>query len=235
MDSYRRCKLQQQRCNTQQFLPDPFCSVSIRPQSAQLLQSATHDAMAVLRAVSLKSFAGKEILIKVKVGTESAVQSVLMRASLHGLKGDQKGPMPRRTMLLSDSLTVRQAAVRYAVELAKRTNHDLVLLVLLSFEDQGQALEYGQSASQLAFLAESLRPHVDRARAAGVQVDAMVKVGDRSSELVKFLAAAGSFETIVWGGDHELTRGGMGNESDHWLVKLRSVVDCPIVVPARKA
>ena len=76
---------------------------------------------------------------------------------------------------------------------------------------------------------------MEKARAAGVSVQAVVKTGDPSSELVKFLAASGSFQTIVWGGEQELARASVRGRKPHWLRKMKDVVECPVVVPSRKS
>jgi hypothetical protein len=137
-------------------------------------------------------------------------------------------------MLLSDSLSVRGEAAAYAIELAKRTSTDLVFLVLVSVEDDG-LLDGGDAFSQrLTHLEEALVAHVERARAAGVSAEAIVKDGDRLSELVKFLAASGSFQTIVWGGRGELADTRVRGKRAHWLMKIRDTVECPVVVPSAK-
>jgi hypothetical protein len=146
-----------------------------------------------------------------------------------------KGRTVRRTMLLSDSLTVRGDAVAYAIELAKRTNTDLVLLVLLSVDDHGLSYNGHQFAEQLTRLEKALLEHVAQARAAGVSGEAIVKTGDRSSELVKFLAVSGSFQTIVWGGHRELADTSARGKRSHWLMKMKDTVECPVVVPSTKS
>jgi hypothetical protein len=143
--------------------------------------------------------------------------------------------MARRTILLSDSQTVRPEAAQYAIEFAKRTNPDLVFLVLLS-ADEGDVSEIrGKSAEQLAGLERTLASQVERARAAGVSAEAVVKTGDPCSELVKFLAASGPFQTIVWGGRQEVPQAGARGPRPHWLAKIKDIVECPVVVPSRKA
>ena len=143
--------------------------------------------------------------------------------------------MARRTMLLFDSFAVRREAVQYAIELAKRTDTDLVVLVLLSVEEQDLAEAKEQIAERLTGIEETLIAHMEKAHAAGVSVEAVVKTGDPSSELVKFLAASGSFQTIVWGGQQELVRARVRGKKPHWLVKMKDVVECPVVVPSKKS
>jgi hypothetical protein len=130
-------------------------------------------------------------------------------------------------MLLLDTFAVRRESVQYAIELAKRTNSDLVLLVLLSVEEP--------PAEHLTRLKKTLNSNVESAHVAGVSAEAVVKRGDPSSELVKFLAASGSIQTIVWGGQQELVHATARGKEPHWLVKMKDVVECPVVVPSRKS
>jgi hypothetical protein len=138
-------------------------------------------------------------------------------------------------MLLFDSLAVRGEAVAYAIELAKRTKTDLVLLVLLAAEDCDLSEGREPLAEQLTLLEKTLVAHIKRARAAGVSAEAVVKTGDRVSELVKFLAASRSFQTIVWGGHRELADASVQRKRAHWLMKIKDTVECPVVVPSAKS
>jgi len=138
--------------------------------------------------------------------------------------------MARRTMLLSDSHAVRPEAAQYAIELAKRTSLDLVFLVLLPAVEEGLCESGVESPDVLT----TLTLHVERARAAGVSAEAVVKIGDPSSELVKFLAASGPFQTIVWGGRQASPQASAGGRRTHWLAKMKDVLECPVVVPSKK-
>lgn len=142
--------------------------------------------------------------------------------------------MSRTTMLLFDSLTVRREAVQYAIELAKRTNTGLVLLALLS-PDGDDMLEVGSGVpNRLSQFEKSLMGHIQSAKEAGVSAEAIVKAGDPSSELVKFLATSGSLQTIVWGGQEQPPRTGFRGRKPHWLARMKEVVECPVVVPSKK-
>jgi len=144
------------------------------------------------------------------------------------------GRMSRKTMLLFDSFTVRREAVQYAIELAKRTNTGLVVLVLLSAdEDDPEAAD--ELSHELSRFEKSLIGHMESAQAAGISAEAVVKTGDPSSEFVKFLAASGSLQTIVWGGQQELARASVRGKKPHWLIRMKDVVECPVVVPSRKS
>jgi hypothetical protein len=136
--------------------------------------------------------------------------------------------MARKTMLLFDSFTVRGEAVQYAIELAKRTNTGLVVLALLSADED----EFSEAGDEFE---KSLIGHMESAQAAGISAEAVVKTGDPSSELVKFLATSGSLQTIVWGGQQELVGEGVRGKKSHWLTKLKDVVECPVVIPSKKA
>jgi hypothetical protein len=119
--------------------------------------------------------------------------------------------------------------------LARRTSTDLVLLVLLPVEDHGLSGARDQLAQQASRLEAALMAHVERARDAGISAEAIVKTGDPLSELVKFLAAPGSLQTIVWGGHQELADTSARRKKTHWLMKMKDSVECPVVVPWTKS
>jgi hypothetical protein len=138
-------------------------------------------------------------------------------------------------MLLFDSFAVRGEAVQYAIELAKRTNTGLVVLALLSADEDDLSDAGGELPAKLSRFEESLIGHMESAQAAGISAEAVVKTGDPSSELVKYLAASGSLQTIVWGGQQELVREGVRGKKPHWLTKMKDVVECPVVIPSKKS
>jgi len=132
-------------------------------------------------------------------------------------------------MVLFDSLSVRPEAVQYSIQLAKRMEYSLIILVLLALHSQEAE---GTQDFNLR-IKETLRGLLYAAGQAGVQVEAEVRMGNPSSELMKFLARSRSVQTIVWGGPQEL--GGQKRVKDHWLMRMKDGLGCPIVIPARKS
>lgn len=139
--------------------------------------------------------------------------------------------MRDRIIVLFDSVSMRRESLQYSIELAKRMNSDLVLLVILTFEGKRNAnnrieslLKRGQQAKA------SLREHTEIIKNAGVSVETDVRIGNPRSELVKYLAEAGRFEIIVWGGKPNLMK-----KKDYWLTRMKDILECPVVTPFIKA
>lgn len=135
--------------------------------------------------------------------------------------------MRDRIILLFDSGSMRRESLQYSIELAKRMNSDLVLLVIISFEGGRNAsnrieplLKRGQQAKA------SLREHTETIKNAGISVETAVRIGNPRSEFVKYLAESGRFEIIVWGGDPNLMK-----KKDHWLARMKDILESPVVTP----
>jgi len=130
-------------------------------------------------------------------------------------------------MVLFDSPSVRREAVQYSIELAKRMDSTLVLLVLIPFDLSEKSAQGIESILQLGSRAkETLQRYVDIIQNAGIPGEAAVRIGNPRSELVKFLAESGRFETIVWGGKPEIA-----NKKAHWLSPMKDIAECAVVVP----
>jgi len=136
--------------------------------------------------------------------------------------------MSGKVMVLFDSLFLRDEAVEYSVELAKRMDYSLIILVLLALDSE----EIEQAKDFEARTKEALRGPLTFARQAGVPAVAEVRIGNISSELIKFIAGSKSVQTIVWGGYRDA---GFGKRNKaHWLGRVKDKLDCPVVVPQRK-
>ena len=135
--------------------------------------------------------------------------------------------MKTRIMVLFDSASIRRECLQYSIELAKRMNSNLILLVILPFEVCTTASNGIQPMIERGVQAkESLKKHVETIRNAGISVEAAVRIGNPRSELVKYLAEAGRFEIIVWGARPDLMK-----RKDNWLVQMKDVLECPVVTP----
>ena len=137
--------------------------------------------------------------------------------------------MSRTVMVLFDSLTVRKEAFHYAIELAKRMDYSLAVLVLIAHEsgDEGAVGDIYRRAK------DTLRDPLESARRSGVHVEAEVRMGDPSSELMKYCAVSRSIQTIVWGGSLDVVQT-RGNRS-HWFARMQKMLECPVVVPSMKS
>jgi nucleotide-binding universal stress UspA family protein len=135
--------------------------------------------------------------------------------------------MRSRIMVLFDSASIRRESLRYSIELAKRMNSSLILLVILPFEVCRTAADGIEPMIERGVQAkESLDKHVESIREAGIPVETAIRIGNPRSELVKYVAEAGRFEVIVWGARPDLMK-----KKDHWLVQMKDILGCPVVTP----
>lgn len=135
--------------------------------------------------------------------------------------------MRPRILALFDSASIRRESLRYSIELAKRLNSSLSLLVILPFEVHGTATGGIEPMLERAAQAkEALEKHAQKIRKADIPVETAVRIGNPRSELVKYVAETGRFEIIVWGGIPDLMK-----SKDHWLVLMKDTLGCPVVSP----
>ena len=130
-------------------------------------------------------------------------------------------------MVLFESASIRRESLRYAIELAKRMNSNLILLVILAFEGRRKGSNGVETIIKRGEQAKaSLENHIKTIQNEGISVETTVRIGNPRSELVKYLAENGRFEIIVWGGGPDMMK-----RKDHWLVRMKDVLKCPVVTP----
>jgi len=139
--------------------------------------------------------------------------------------------MKRKIMVISDYFPMRSEAVRYAVELARRLDASLVLLMLLSFEHTGERSHELDSVKALAAKAgQALRQDVELIRSRGIDVEPVVRIGNPRSELLKYLAESEErFHSIIWGGEPDSMK-----DRFHWMWRLREDVKGSMLIPFAK-
>lgn len=135
--------------------------------------------------------------------------------------------MHSKIMALFDSASIRRESLQYSIELAKRMNSNLILLLILPFGEMTNPFNGIEPMIKRGLNAqEKLEKHVEAIRKAGIPVETAVRIGNPRSELVKYLAEAGRFEIIVWGGGPDLIK-----RRDHWLAKMKDILECPVITP----
>ena len=140
--------------------------------------------------------------------------------------------MTSTILILLDEISVRQEVIEYSLELAKRMESSLILLLLLAYgTDEIAKIENGNTKDFNTAIKDKILSYMEKIHTEGIKVEAEVRVGDPSSELLKFLAKIGSIETIVWGGKNNVSNTKETHKKSHWLHKIRSLVKCPIVFP----
>lgn len=137
--------------------------------------------------------------------------------------------MNGQIIVLFDSLSVRKEALEYGIQLARRTDSSLMGLFLIDFSgiDPVSDPDWETQGRQIA------GEVTQRIRGAGLVAGAEIRIGNPSSELMKFLAGYRCPLAIVWGGRFTADRA--KRRKGHWLFRIKDRLGCPVVVPARKA
>ena len=143
--------------------------------------------------------------------------------------------MTRKIMVLSNSLILRKEAVRYSIELAKRTESSLLFLILPALDsEEFKTFEANFIEGYESTAKNALLEHINDARQDDIHVEVKVNIGDPYSELVKFLAESKSIQTIIWGDKLESNNSKDGLNKSHWLLKLKDKLQYPVVIPSIK-
>ena len=125
-------------------------------------------------------------------------------------------------VLLEDGI-IREESVLYSIELARRLELPVALLMLVSDESN-------ISEAEKVLVRELMEP-IAQAR---VEVSKEVCSGDKATELLKYLATNSSLATIVWGSDRGMV-GKLGvGKPHHWLKRMKGLLPCSIVSPISK-
>lgn len=142
--------------------------------------------------------------------------------------------MTAKILILLDTVNVRNEVIEYSLELAKRMNASVILLWLLTYGTEETArMERKHPDDFNKYINDEMITHMKKIHTQGVNVEAELRLGNPSSELMKFLAEIGPVETIVWGGESDVfSRKGM-NKKSHWLMKIKNLVKCPVVFPVK--
>lgn len=143
-----------------------------------------------------------------------------------------KGAAVRNILVLFDSLSIRAEAVQYSVELAKRTDCELVILMLLSAGIADEAIESDGISSGIQ---DEMFRQAEEVEKAGIAARVLVRTGDPQSEVMKFLAGSTATTAIVWGGRPDLVDQKGHQDKSHWLVQAKGMLEFPVVIPSMKS
>jgi hypothetical protein len=129
----------------------------------------------------------------------------------------------KKILVLFEDGKIRKETVSYAVELARRMESALSVLMLMTHREA--ETEDGVEAD-LDAIVETIQHY-------GILAKKDIRYGDKTSELLKFLAADLHPSTIVWGSnDNVITK--RGGKPGHWLTKAAKYMGCSIVSPIIK-
>ncbi len=130
-------------------------------------------------------------------------------------------------LLVMEDEAFRAESVLYTVNLAKRINCSVSVLMLTENSDDRDDSSTDKQ--------DNVEKTLDMIKAEGVYVQGMTRHGDKASALLKHLATYPSFEAMIWGGKQELTSKHGLKRPDHWLAKIRTMIQCSVVSPTKKA
>ena len=126
----------------------------------------------------------------------------------------------KEILVLFEDCNIREESVLYSIELARRLQMPILLLMLIADASR-------TSCSEEVLVKELLEP-IQRAR---IKVSKDIRYGDKATELLKYLAAHSGLAVIVWGSDERMV-GKLGSgKPHHWLNKLTGMLPCSIVSP----
>jgi hypothetical protein len=129
----------------------------------------------------------------------------------------------KKIMVLFEDGKIRNETVLYAVELARRM--DSVLSVLMLMTDKDKETE--------DLIEDKLDTIMETVQKYEIPIKCNIRYGDKTSEFLKFLASDHHPSTIVWGSnDKVITK--RGGKPGHWLTKAARHVGCSIVSPTIK-
>jgi hypothetical protein len=130
-----------------------------------------------------------------------------------------------RFLVIFEDGSIREDALHYAVELTRRMDGSLSVLILNDSQaermEERHRREFDSVVKKLSW--------------EGIQGPADIRYGDKASELLKFIALAPSFHTLIWGGEDHVLKAHRSKKRGHWFVKVAKDVGCPIVTPVIKS
>jgi hypothetical protein len=129
----------------------------------------------------------------------------------------------KKILVLFEDGIVRKESFQYSIELARRLEIPVALLMLVSDESGIESAD--------AVLERELQLLIEQA---GIDVSKEVRSGDKATELLKYLASDSSLAAIVWGSDREMVEKLGAGRQHHWLQKLAGVLPCSIISPVSK-
>lgn len=127
-----------------------------------------------------------------------------------------------KILALLEEGVCREESIRYAFELAKRTNGSVDVLLLFSHDPEGAEEALERSLKQAA-------------ASEGVRLTTFVCHGDKASELVKHVAMHSPIDMMVWGGDETALVASRSRRSKHWFARIRGEIEFPVLVATDKA
>ncbi len=135
--------------------------------------------------------------------------------------------MPTRWILLVlEDGRFPDESIGYTVKLAKRMNSAISILMLYSYE-QADNLEKHDGTNMLKHVMDTITTE-------GIHVEGHIATGNKASSFLKHLAINPSLSAIVWGGNRGIGTRQAKKIEDTWFSKVKSSIQCPVVMPSIK-
>ena len=129
-------------------------------------------------------------------------------------------------LLLLEDGVFHKESVYYAINLAKRIGCSIsVLMLMANAAHESEGLNNEQKI---------VKKIINAIKAEKINIQAKIKYGDKASEFLKHLASKPSFAATVWGGREEFVAGHNFKKKDHWFLKIKANIQCPVVRPTAK-
>jgi hypothetical protein len=129
-------------------------------------------------------------------------------------------------LLVLEDGTFHEESVFYAINLAKRIDCSISVLMLLKNAERAPE----ELDSKRRIVKEILKV----IRAEKVNAQAKIRYGNKASEFLKHLAGNPSFAAAVWDGKKDFVSGCNIKKGEHWFAKIKANIRCPIVRPTVK-
>jgi hypothetical protein len=129
-------------------------------------------------------------------------------------------------LLVLEDGTFHEESVFYAINLAKRIDCSISVLMLVKNADR--------ESEGLDIERRIVKKILNTIKAEKINTQAKIRYGDKASEFLKHLAGNPSFAAAVWGGKKDFVSGCNIKKGEHWFAKIKANIRCPIVRPTVK-
>ena len=144
--------------------------------------------------------------------------------------------MFKRVLVVFENEKVCREAVRYARELALRMDSEVTFLMLveISFPDRSFL---GSQRNVLHSLEDRVGKMLSNFSSEffkdGIETSIALRVGNPTQEFLKFLAEREPFQAVIWGSGEELPEN-CQLPKNHWLAKVITTLECPLLTVSSK-
>lgn len=129
----------------------------------------------------------------------------------------------KKILILFEDGNIRKESILYGIQLGRRMESSLRVLMLMA------GTEKDNNSQWEGILNGALETISHK----GIPIECEIRYGDKTSELLKFLAVGPHLSAIVWGSNARVITE-RGRKPGHWFTKAAEQVGCPIVSPTIK-